>query len=339
MSHICQICGNTEQNQIHMDKEMMFGFRDEFEYLECGKCGCVQIINIPDNILKYYPDSYYSFNIHPEIDYKKVKHRIKSKLVDSYNITGKGVLGKHFSKKRLYRERKKDYEFLIGKINKTSKIIDIGCGNGTLPYILKNAGFKNVMGLDPFIKADIKYKNGVIILKKQLAMLDTKFDFIVLNHSFEHMDNPLTTMQNLSNLLEDNGQICIRIPIASSYAWQHYKTNWFQLDAPRHFYLHTVKSLSYLAEKSNMYIEDMTCDSIASQFWGSEQYLKDIPLLAGLSHALSPHLSVFTKNEIDEFTKRANELNKIKQGDQAIFIIKKKNNDLVKHGILTNEQG
>lgn len=40
---------------------MMFGFRDEFTYFECSKCGCIQIIEIPRNMGKYYTPNYYSF--------------------------------------------------------------------------------------------------------------------------------------------------------------------------------------------------------------------------------------------------------------------------------------
>ena len=42
-------------------KEMIFGFRDEFTYFECSKCGCLQIMQIPRNMGKYYPSNYYSF--------------------------------------------------------------------------------------------------------------------------------------------------------------------------------------------------------------------------------------------------------------------------------------
>src|SRR6476661_7449138 len=40
---------------------MMFGTRDEFEYLECAECGTVQIAEIPD-LTAYYPQGYYSFD-------------------------------------------------------------------------------------------------------------------------------------------------------------------------------------------------------------------------------------------------------------------------------------
>ena len=37
---------------------MMFGLREEFEFFECGNCGCVQIAEVPANLAKYYPEEY-----------------------------------------------------------------------------------------------------------------------------------------------------------------------------------------------------------------------------------------------------------------------------------------
>jgi hypothetical protein len=58
---VCSICGNTGGNKTHSVREMMFGMRDVFQYLECGACGCLQLLNIPKDMGKYYPEQYYSF--------------------------------------------------------------------------------------------------------------------------------------------------------------------------------------------------------------------------------------------------------------------------------------
>ena len=34
----CAVCGNAYGNAIHVAREMMFGFRDRFHYLECAAC-------------------------------------------------------------------------------------------------------------------------------------------------------------------------------------------------------------------------------------------------------------------------------------------------------------
>jgi len=43
----CRICGNSVGNKTHAAREMMFGMRDVFHYLECASCGCVQLVDTP----------------------------------------------------------------------------------------------------------------------------------------------------------------------------------------------------------------------------------------------------------------------------------------------------
>ena len=109
----------------------------------------------------------------------------------------------------------------------------------------------------------------------------------------------------------------IRIPTVSSYAWKYYGINWYQIDAPRHFYLHSVKSLKILAEKCGFYIDQIKYDSGPLQFSISENYKQDIPLYGN-----DPHIQ-FSPEEIKSFEKKAEELNAQNQGDQATFYLKK----------------
>ena len=48
-------------NPTYVVREMMYGFKDEFDYFECGNCGCLQIEQIPDDLSKYYPENYWQF--------------------------------------------------------------------------------------------------------------------------------------------------------------------------------------------------------------------------------------------------------------------------------------
>src|SRR5712692_4013534 len=57
---ICRIYANAHGNREHVAKEMMFGFRDAFDYFQCAECGCLQIARFPDDMSRYYPASYYS---------------------------------------------------------------------------------------------------------------------------------------------------------------------------------------------------------------------------------------------------------------------------------------
>jgi hypothetical protein len=96
-----------------------------------------------------------------------------------------------------------------------------------------------------------------------------------------------------------------------------------QLDAPRHFYVHSVESVKMLAERAGFELETVGYDSTAFQFWASEQYALDIPLYDTRSYLVSPKKSIFSKAQIATFEKRAIELNDAKLGDQAAFYLRK----------------
>ena len=52
---VCEVCFNSDGNVTHVAQEMMFGFKDRFEYLECGRCGCLQLKDVPSDLSRYYP--------------------------------------------------------------------------------------------------------------------------------------------------------------------------------------------------------------------------------------------------------------------------------------------
>ena len=56
---VCRICGAEELDSFEL-REMMFGLRDRFRYLQCQSCGCMQIEKYLADIAKYYPDNYFS---------------------------------------------------------------------------------------------------------------------------------------------------------------------------------------------------------------------------------------------------------------------------------------
>src|SRR3954453_13761351 len=58
----CKICCNSQDNKTYKVKEMQLGLREDFDYLHCSNCGCMQLINKPADLSKYYPKQcYYSF--------------------------------------------------------------------------------------------------------------------------------------------------------------------------------------------------------------------------------------------------------------------------------------
>ena len=320
MKSQCKICNNTHGNVTYIAREMMFGYRDQFEYFECSKCGCLQIVEVPSNLEKYYPKNYSSFSENSVKKSNFINLYIKRQRT-KYFLHSKGILRKCLIK--IGGPPNLPLWLKAAKPELNFEILDVGSGSGDLLLGLRDRGFSKLTGIDPFIKEDIFYKNGVRIYKKKLCELTQQFDFIMLHHSFEHVPDPLSILIDLFQKTKPDGLVLIRIPLVSSFAWRTYKTNWVQLDAPRHLFLHSVRSIELLTSKCGFIIENIDYDSKGFQFWGSEQYLRDIPLNDERSYNINPKRSIFSDCDIKVFEKKAEELNNSQNGDQACFYLRK----------------
>lgn len=319
--YTCKICDNKEGNKTYMAREMMFGSGENFEYFECAGCGCLQIKEIPEDPGRFYPDNYLFFkkpdSLKDNFIRSFLKHQRAKYCLNKNNFLGKMLAGIYGIPEYYAWFNKTGAGF-------NSNILDAGCGAGNLLINLRKDGFMNLTGTDSFIKNDISYENGVKILKKDLSEINDNFDLIMLIHSFEHMPDPLKALKELYRLLKPKSYILLRIPIAGSFAWRTYGVNWAQLDAPRHFFLYTKKSIELLADKTGFQLVDVVFDSTDLQFWGSEQYMKNIPIMDDHSYAINPGRSIFTSKQINTFKAKADELNKKQDGDSACFYLYKK---------------
>jgi SAM-dependent methyltransferase len=304
---VCRICGNAAGNRRHLAREMMLGLRNEFAYSECGICGCVQLVQIPADMARYYPANYYSLTQHGWL--KTFLRRCWA--LHAYqrpNPVG-----------WLLSELVVPHEAMLAirrtGLGKNAAILEVGCGSGRLLLDLKWLGFTNLTGVDPFIAREIRHPDGPTILKHQVETMTGEFDLVMLHHSFEHTDQPLAVMQAVARLLKPGGRAIVRIPVASSFAWREYGVNWTNFDAPRHFFLHTFESMRLLAEKTGLRLQEILHEGNDEQFWVSEEYARNIPRNdpRSLKSNLLKWMLAFQK--IWRCKAKARELNLKKQGD------------------------
>jgi SAM-dependent methyltransferase len=315
----CEICGNSTDNKYYLVREMMYGMGEEFNYMECSQCGCLQLPSPPDDLSKYYGDNYYSMRnprknpIRAWLDRKRYK----------YAIAQKGsLIGKILFKK--YGFPNPNFVEWVKRTNlqPENSVLDIGCGTGYLLQQMAKAGFQNLTGIDPYLNQKEIFVNGVRIQKKSIAEVSQPYDLIVMHHSFEHMFNPLSVLQNTYNILNRGRYALVAIPLIG-YAWRKYGINWVAIDAPRHLYLHTISSMKMLVQKAGFQVADIVYDSHAYQFWGSEQIARGIPIRSDRSYADTPKQSIFSNEDMKLFHQQAQELNRQKDGDSACFYLYK----------------
>jgi SAM-dependent methyltransferase len=164
-SHTCRICGNREGNQPFIAREMYFGWKDQFEYFECANCGCVQIDRIPDDLDRYYPSHYYSYAPPANVSIPKVPAWRR--------LRNRALLGRDMPLSRLLARLARPpgyFSWFDGlELDLDARILDVGCGAGSLLLRMRKAGFSNLSGVDPYISGDIDYGNGLRIRKSSLA--------------------------------------------------------------------------------------------------------------------------------------------------------------------------
>jgi SAM-dependent methyltransferase len=312
----CEICQNAAGNKIHLAREMMLGFRDVFQYLECDACGCLQLLDAPDDMGRYYPSNYNAFRPNEELPLAAIVPRLRNYFRKRRN---QGVFNRRTRFDRLLARRYVYLQleaFTRLSVAPQARILDVGCASGWLLLDLKELGYQNLCGVDRFIPRSIDYPNGVRVVKGGLEEFSgTTWDLIMFHHSFEHMANPLSVLRLAAELLAPGGSCLIRIPIVA-WAWRHYGVHWGQLDAPRHLFLHSEKSFRLIAASVGLEVRAVNYDSNEFQFWVSELYSRDISL-ASLPEMVPP--PSFSRSRLRRFRSQAAKLNASSKGDSAVF--------------------
>ncbi len=284
---------------------MMYGLREEFLYFRCASCGALQLADTHLDISKYYPNDYYSFKP------ATAKKYFLGRFLANWYLNRPRFPGLHVV------SHLKGYTAwidLLKGLKKDAAILDIGCGTGGLLRRISTWGFTNLTGVEPYINGDISYPGGVKIIKADVLQHQDEYDLIMLHHSFEHMNNPLEIMLHLAQMLRRGGKILIRTPVSDSFAFRKYGVSWYQLDAPRHIFLHTTKSVTILAKESGLVLQQIAYDSTENQILDSEKYARDITLWEKVNVSRSHKKSC---------KKWAKHLNGINDGDQACFVLHK----------------
>jgi SAM-dependent methyltransferase len=305
---LCRICGDASDHVVHLAREMMFGTRATYEYFACSACGCLQALDPPRDLGSFYPDEYVSFRAR-DSGLKGTLKRLRA-----YSYFGRDLgLGRWI----VHRYPDRDLAAMARlRFPKTWNILDVGSGNGRLLLELHAVRYRRLTGLDPFIREQISYSNGVRILKNVLSRLDESgWDLIMFHDSLEHVPDQVETLSAAAQRLAPGGRCLVRVPMLG-WAWEHYGTDWVVLDPPRHLFLHTERSLGLLAARCGLRVLSVEYDSDEFQFWASELYRRSIPLAtAGVPRRF------FSGRQLRDFRRRSRELNASHRGDTAAFLL------------------
>lgn len=324
MNNLCPACNDLyEDVPLLYTREMMMGTKEVFAYRECKACGTLQLDNAPENTVAYYTTNYYSTTRFNERLFQPRWKAFLKSYRDYFSITGRGLPGRCIGL-AMPNKATELQNFRHLQLKKWMKIMDVGCGAGKIPYIFRNAGFKNIVGIEPFIPQDIQYHNGLLIRKGFLSeQTEQDVDLIMFNHSFEHLSDPDAHLKAVHRMLRQGGKLLIRIPTVSSFAFENYREHWVQLDAPRHHLLYSIKGIECIAQRHNFTLERVISEGTAFQFIGSEQYKLGIPMYGDPRSWFEGNTSLFSKAQLTQFRLKAQALNTEGRGDAISVTFRK----------------
>lgn len=121
----------------------------------------------------------------------------------------------------LFREHLNQVKQLIDKHFQNNTLIEVGCGKAYFFDILKQAEYK-ITGIDPAYEGN----NPDIIKAPFTKQLGINADGIILRHVLEHIQNPISFLENLRLANNGKGKIYIEVPC---FDWILEHNAWFDL--------------------------------------------------------------------------------------------------------------
>lgn len=119
-------------------------------------------------------------------------------------------------------ELSKRTSFIINQIHSMKspdlRVLDIGCGTGSIPQTLGLAGYKvTAVDLDLETIIECRQNNRLtnveyITANAEIMELNKKFDVAICSEIIEHAKNPEAIMQNMYEHIEDDGVFIVSSP-------------------------------------------------------------------------------------------------------------------------------
>jgi 2-polyprenyl-3-methyl-5-hydroxy-6-metoxy-1,4-benzoquinol methylase len=161
--------------------------------------------------------------------------------------------------------------------SKLHSLLDYGCGSGLFVQYLRQQGFVNCYGYDPYAPQD-GFGNPAILKQGP-------FNYILLQDVIEHVEDPRALLNKLDTLLTATGYLLIGTPNAATIdLTQPNLSDYYNaVHVPYHLHLYTRKSLEFFGHCQGWKIVEF-CDrpyhdtgwfGVNSRAWNEYQRLFD----------------------------------------------------------------
>jgi len=131
-------------------------------------------------------------------------------------------------------------------------LLDVGCGDGRFLVAMRELGWRGVgIETDPVAANLARERSGCTIHEGELDGSDLpegSFGLVSLVHVIEHVADPRGLLAEVRRLLAPEGCVYIVAPNAGSWEAALFRSCWYPLDLPRHYWGFNPHTLSRLLE-------------------------------------------------------------------------------------------
>lgn len=215
----------------------------------------------------------------------------------SHSNTSKGLINKLYKLVRAFTLRSKVR--IIRKHKRTGRLLDIGSGAGHFLNACKKSGYE-VTGMEPDSRTReaSRVQFGIDVEDEvSLAKYDRKtFDIISMWHVLEHVPEPRKRMEQVSQLLKDDGLVLVALPNPASHDALYYASAWAGYDVPRHLFHFTPDAFEKLMKDTHFEIIKvlpMYFDAFYVSMLSERNRKRSLPVLRGFMRGLISNIFAF----------------------------------------------
>lgn len=182
---------------------------------------------------------------------------------------------------------------LAKKFAKKGRVLDIGASNGGLLDLFKKEGWET-WGVEPSQSSNLARKKGHKVIREffeKASLPKNYFDLVIMNHTLEHLENPIRVLNKIHTLLKEKSVVFIDVPNAGGLAARVLGKRWPFLAPEEHLHQFTRMSLDKLLKDSGFRV--VYFESRSGLFEFADPMLELYQALASLKKRFFRHILTF----------------------------------------------
>lgn len=252
----CPITDDPGSVIYHDLRDRFYGAPGVWSVLQCSECGHLWLnpAPLPEEMWKLYREYY----THCSVSEGRAGFAQTVRAVALHGLLYASGYTKvartrteRFAGRALYRipslrdAVNSSIMFLTGP--RTGTLLDVGCGTGEFLSRMRSLGWDPTgIDSDPGVVRQAKERFGINVLLTPAEKLELpleSFDAITLDHSVEHLHDPVAALKRCAGVLRPGGLMVIKTPNVEGLGHSRYGRSWMHLDPPRHLQLFSQDSL------------------------------------------------------------------------------------------------